>query len=132
MSLVHTHRAARPVLVSGVSDRRRCITAAPGPEPQLKQPRPGIPGAQPEPEPEASKPGRPQSEAAGPFPADDGRVARLDELQARADEAARRIDAQRAALDASSEHTARTEREAKADPAVDLRAETPYDMEMEL
>jgi hypothetical protein len=80
----------------------------------------------------ASKAGSPQPEAAEPAPADDGRAARLDELQARADEAARRIAARRAALDASSEHTARREREAKADPAVDLRAETPYDMEMEL
>jgi hypothetical protein len=34
--------------------------------------------------------------------ADDGRAARLDELQACADQAARRIDAQRAELDANS------------------------------
>ena len=65
-------------------------------------------------------------------PADDGRAARLDELQARADEAARRIDAQRAELDASSEHTARIEREAQAEPEADRQAETPYEMEMEL
>ena len=71
-------------------------------------------------------------EAAGPGPADDGRAARLDELQARADEAARRIDAQRAELDASSEHTARMEREAQAEPEADRQAEAPYDMEMEL
>ena len=107
-------------------------TAAPGREPQLEQPRPGIPGTQTEPEPDASKPGTPEPEAAEPVPADDGRAARLDELQARADEAARRIDAQRAELDASSEHTARIEREAKAEPEVIRQAETPYDMEMEL
>jgi len=107
-------------------------TAAPGPEPQLEQPRPGVPGTQTEPQPEASKPGRPQPEAAEPFSADDGRAARLDELQARADQAAHRIDAQRATLDASSEHTARIEREARAEPAVDRQAETPHDMEMEL
>jgi hypothetical protein len=107
-------------------------TAAPGRESQPEQPPPAIPGAQAEPEPEASKPGSPQPEAAEPVPADDGRAARLDELQTRADEAARRIDAQRAALDASSEHIARREREANADPAVDLWAETPYDVEMEL
>ena len=64
--------------------------------------------------------------------ADDRRAARLDELQARADQAARRIDAQRAALDASSEHTARREREAQAEPAADRQAVTHYDMEMEL
>jgi hypothetical protein len=43
-----------------------------------------------------------------------------------------RIGAQRAELDASSEHTARIEREAQAEPAADRQAETPYDMEMDL
>ena len=102
---------------------------APGREPQLEQPRPGIPGSRTEPEPEPSKPGGPQPEAAGPVPANDGRATRLDELQARADQAARRIDKQRAELDASSQHTARVEREAQAEPAADQQAETPYDME---
>jgi hypothetical protein len=77
-------------------------TAAPGRESPLEQHRPGIPGAQTEPEPGASKPGSPQPEAAEPVPADDGRAARLDELQARADQAARRIDAHRAALGAAA------------------------------
>ncbi len=71
-------------------------------------------------------------EAVGPGLADDGHAARLDELQTRADEAARRIDTQRAELNASSEHTARLEREAQAEPEADRQAETPYDMEMEL
>ena len=106
-------------------------TAAPGRESQLEQPRPGIRGVQRDPESEASKPGSPQPEAAGPVPADDGRAARLDELQARADQAARRIDAQRAELDASSQRTARVEREAQAEPAASQQAETSYDMEME-
>ena len=106
--------------------------AAPGREPQLGYPLPGIPEAQTDPEPEASELETSSTEAAGPGLADDGRAARLDELQARADEAARRIDAQRAELDASSEHTARIEREAQAEPEADRQAETPYDMEMEL
>ena len=55
-----------------------------------------------------------------------------DELQARADEAARRIDAQRAELEASSEHTARIEREAQAGPEADWQAETSYEMDIEL
>jgi conjugative relaxase-like TrwC/TraI family protein len=101
----------------------------PGREPQ---PGPGIPGSRTQPEPEAAKPGGTQPEAAGPVPADDGRATRLDELQDRADQAARRIDAQRAELDASSQHTARAEREAQAEPAPGQQAETPYDMEMEL
>ncbi len=107
-------------------------TAAPGRESQLERPRPGTPGTQTEPEPEASKPGSPQPEAARPVPADDGRAGRLDELQARADQAARRIDAQRTELDTSSEHTARMEREAHDEPEADRRAEAPYEMEMEL
>ena len=105
---------------------------APGREPQLEQSRPGIAGSRTEPEPEASRPGGPQAEAAGPVPADDGRAARLDELQARADQAARRIDAQRAEPGASSQRTARVEREAQVEPAADRQAETPCGMEMEL
>ena len=93
---------------------------------------PGIAEAQTDPEPDASELETPAPEATEPGLADDGRAARLDELQARADEAARRIDAQRAELDASSEHTARIEREAQAEPEADRQAETPYDMEMEL
>ena len=106
--------------------------AAPGREPQLEQSPPGTPGASSKPEPSPSKPGPPESETAGPVPADDGRAARLDELQARADEAARRIDAQRAELEASSEHTARIEREAQAGPEADWQAETSYEMDIEL
>lgn len=56
----------------------------------------------------------------------------LDELRARADQAARRIDAKRAEFDASREHTARREREAQAEPATGRQAGTLYDMEMEL
>ena len=106
--------------------------AAPGREPQLGYPLPAIPEAQTDPEPEASELETSSPEAAEPGPADDGRAARLDELQARADEAARRIDAQRAELDASSEHTARIEREAQAEPEADRQAEAPYEMDMEL
>ena len=106
--------------------------AAPEREPQLGCSLQEIPEAQPDPEPEADEPETSEPEAAEPGPADDGRAARLDELQARADEAARRIDAQRAELDASSEHTARIEREAKAEPEAIRQAETPYEMEMEL
>ena len=104
--------------------------AAPGREPQPEQSRPGIPEASTEPEPSASKPEIPESEAAGPVPADDGRTARQDELQTRADEAARRIDAQQAELDASSQHAARIQRETQAEPEADRRAGTSYEMEL--
>ena len=99
--------------------------AAPGRDPQLEQSRPGTAGSRTDPEPDASEPETPAPEATEPGFADDGRAARLDELQARADEAARRIDAQRAELDASSEHAARIQREAQAEPEADRQAETP-------
>ena len=102
--------------------------AAPGREPQHAYSQPATAEVQTE----ASELEMSGLEAVGPRLADDGRAARLDELQARADEAARRIDAQRAELNASSEHTARLEREAQAEPEADRQAETPYDMEMEL
>lgn len=103
-----------------------------GRQPQLGYPLPAIPEAQTDLEPEACELETFHPEAAEPGPADDGHAARLDELQARADEAARRIDAQRAELDASSEHTARIEREAQAEPEADRQAEAPYEMDMEL
>ncbi len=106
--------------------------AAPGREPQLAYPQQGAPRAQTDPEPEASDLETPGPEAASPGLADDGRATRLYELQARTDQAARRIDARRAELSASSEHTARIEREAQADPEANRQAEAPYDMEMEL
>jgi hypothetical protein len=103
-----------------------------GREPQLAYSLAGIPKAQTVPEPEVSELETSGPEAVGPGPADDVCAARLDELQARVDEAARRINAQRAELNASSEHIARTEREAQAGPEADRQADAPYDMEMEL
>ena len=91
-----------------------------------------MPEAQTVSEPEVPELETSGTKPAGPGPADDGRAARLDELQACVDEAARRIDAQRAELDASGKHTARMEREAVAEPEADRQAEAPYDMEMEL
>ena len=102
--------------------------AAPDLKSQPGQFRSAIPEASTEPESSVSEPGTPQSEAAGPVPADDGRAARLDELQARADEAARRINAQQAELDANSQHTTRIEREAHAEPEADRQADTAYEM----
>jgi AAA domain len=104
--------------------------AAPAGEPHFEQSRPGTPGASTEPEPSAFIPGTAESEAAGPVLAKDGRAARLDELQAHADEAAGCIDAEQAGLNVSSEHTARIRREAQAEPEADRQAETPYEMEL--
>ena len=106
--------------------------AALGRDPQLEQSWPGTAGTQTDPEPDASELETPAPEATEAGLADDGRAARLNQLQARVDEAARRIDAQRAELDASSEHTARIQRETQAEPEAGRQAEAPYEMEMEL
>jgi len=98
---------------------------------QLEQSRPGTAVVHKDPEPAASELETPVPQAIEPGLADDGRAARLEELQARADQAALRIDSKRAELDASSEHTARMEREAQAEPEAGRQAETPDDIEME-
>lgn len=91
--------------------------------------------AQPESE-HAPQPGNTmpeQPEIPGPEADRDGqRAARLDELQARANDAAARIEVQRAQLDASSEYNARMQREAQAEPEADWQAEAPDEIEMEL
>lgn len=137
-AIEHEHQAAIrdglpwPTERKPEAGREEPDAAASRSSPQLEQSRPGTPEAQTKPEPSPSKPGTPKSEAAGPDPADDGRAARLDQLQARADEAARRIDAQRAELEARSEHTARIEREAQAGPEAGRQAGTSYEMDIEL
>jgi hypothetical protein len=74
-----------------------------------------------------------QPESIGPeADHDGGRAARRDQLQARANEAAARIEAERAELDASNEYTARMEREAQAEPEADRQAEASAEIEMEL
>jgi hypothetical protein len=93
------------------------------------------PAVQPEaersPQLESSVPGQP--EIAEPEPDSYGeRAARLDELQERADDAAARVKAQRAELDASGEYNARIEREAPAEPEADWQAGAPEEVEMEL
>lgn len=89
------------------------------------------PEAERSPQLENSVPGKP--EIAEPEPDSYGeRAARLDELQARADDAAAGVKAQRAGVDASSEYTARMEREAHAEAEADWQAEAPEEVEIEL
>ena len=106
--------------------------AAPGRQLQPERSRPGVSDAQTDAEPDVSKPETPHPEAAQSERSDEARAERLDELQARAEEAARRIDAQRAELDASSEHTARIQREVQAEQEAGRQAEATNEMEMEL
>jgi conjugative relaxase-like TrwC/TraI family protein len=93
------------------------------------------PQAQPEAEhaPQSRNTAPEQPEIPEPEPDHRGeRAARLDELRARSDDAAARIKAQRAELDASREYTARMEREAQAEPEAAWQAQEPDEIEMEL
>jgi hypothetical protein len=56
---------------------------------------------------------------------------RLDELQVWSDDAAARIEARRAELDASKEYTARMECEAHPEPEAGRQADAPDEIEME-
>ena len=101
------------------------------------QPWPPVrhPAAQPEagraPQPGNTMPERP--EILKPEPDRYGeRATPLDELQARADDAAARVQAQRTELDVSSKHTARMQRKAQAEPQANWQAEAPDEIEMEL
>ena len=93
--------------------------------------------AQPEAE-RAPQPGNPvaeQPEILEPGPGRDAqRAVRLDELHARAGNAAARIEARQAELEASSQYTARMQREAQAEPQADrqAKAKAPDEIEMEL
>ena len=107
------------------------VAAAGGPWPPQRTPEPNPPSApspDPGPEPETS----PEYD---PMPAQsvrDDRAARLDELLARADQAAQRIAGQEAERQASSEYAVRIEREAQAEPEAELQAEASGGAEIEM
>jgi len=65
-------------------------------------------------------------------PEQDDRAAQLDELLARADQAAQRIAAQQAERQASSEYAARMELEAQTQAEAGQQAEVPDEVELEL
>ena len=77
-------------------------------------------------------PAEPGAEALAPRHEPGVRPARLDALQARADEAAQRIAADNAERQARAQYTARIEREAHAEPQTERQAETPDDAEIEM
>lgn len=81
------------------------------------------PPSTPTPEPRTS----PESE-----PEEDGRAARLDELLVRADQAAQRIAAQYAERQASSDHAAQLELEARAQAEAGQQAQARDEAELEL
>ena len=103
------------------SERRAASDAG---EPWLSQRTPDIdPASVPRPDPGTS----PQIE-----PAQDDRGARLDELLARADQAAQRIAAQQAERHARSEYAARMEREAQTQAEAGQQPEARDEVELEL
>ena len=93
-----------------------------------------LPEPNPDPEAPASEPAVANTAALAPQHEPGHRSARLDALQARADEAVHRIAADNAAREARAQYTARLEREAhaQADPAAERHAETLDGIEIEL
>jgi hypothetical protein len=100
------------------------------PRPQ-RTPEPN-PSSAPEPDAGPTSKANPAVEPAPAKPEQDDRSARLDELLARADQAARRLAAQQAERQASSEYAARIEREAQAQPEAGRQAEARDQAEIEM
>ncbi len=91
--------------------------------------QPWPPQRTPEPEPEPAPETGPEEQLV-PAPAD--RAAQLDELLARADQAAQRVAAQQAERQVSGEYAARIEREAQAQPEAGRQAEARDQAEIEM
>lgn len=90
------------------------------------------PSSAPEPDAGPTSKASPEVEPAPAKPEQDDRSAWLDELLARADQAARRRAAQQAERQASSEYAARIEREAQAQPEAGRQAESRDEAEIEM
>ena len=90
--------------------------------------QPSVLGPDPGPAPKLS----PEGEPASAQPGNDDRAARLDELLARADQAAQRITAQQTERQASSDYAIRIEREAQAQPEAERQAEAREGAEIEM
>jgi conjugative relaxase-like TrwC/TraI family protein len=101
------------------------------PWPPQRTPEPN-PSAAPEPDAAPTPKASLEDEPAPAKSEQDDRPARLDELLARADQAALRITAQQAEQQASSEYAARIEREAQAEPEAGRQAEARDQAEIEL
>ena len=114
------HRSPAP----GRHRRRRTLAATAHTEPN--------PSSAPEPDAGPTSKANPAVEPAPAKSEQDDRSARLDELLARADQAARRLAAQQAERQASSEYAARIEREAQAQPEAGRQAEARDQAEIEM
>ena len=94
--------------------------------------QPWPPQGTPEPDLGSAPKASPKDQSVPAQPTQDDRTARLDELLARADQAAQRIAAQQAERQASGEYAARLEREAQAQPEADKQAEAREGAEIEM
>lgn len=104
-----------------------------GGEPWPPQRTPGPdPSSAPEPDAGPTPKASPEDEPAPAEPMQDDRTARLDELLARAGQAARRLAAQNAGRQASSAYAARLERQAQAEPESGRQAEARDQPEIEM
>ena len=101
------------------------------PWPPQHAPEPN-PSSAPEPDAGPAPKASPEDEPAPAQPMQDNRAARLDELLARADQAAQRLAAQHAKRQASSAYAARIEREAQAEPEAGQQAEARDQAEIEM
>ena len=101
------------------------------PWPPQRTPEPN-PSSAPEPDAGPTSKANPEVEPAPAKPDQDDRSARLDELLERTGQAARRLAAQQAERQASSEYAARTEREAQAQPEAGRQAEAQDQAEIEM
>jgi hypothetical protein len=114
-----------------IARRHQAAIDAGGPWPPQRTPEPN-PSSAPEPDAGPTSKANPAVEPAPAKPEQDDRSARLDELLARADQAARHLAAQQAERQASSEFAARIEREAQAQPEAGRQAETRDQAEIEM
>ena len=84
------------------------------------------------PDPVATPKTNPEAQSVSAQPEQDDRAAWLDQLLARADEAAQRLAAQQAERQASSEYAARIERQAQTEPEAGPQAEAQAGIEIEM
>ena len=92
--------------------------------------KPWPPQRAPEPDPGPTPKPSPEDQGAPARPAQDDRAARLDELLARADQAAVRLAVQQAARQASSEYAVRLAREAQAEAEQQAQAREEAEIEI--
>jgi len=113
------------------------LWAAPPPSPPSQHQaaidagEPWPPQRTPEPDPEPTPEKSAEGQLVPAQPAQDDRAARLDELLARANQAAQRLTAQQAERQASSEYATRIERQAQAAPEAGQQAGAREGIEIE-